>query len=138
MSFFNSENFHDGIPSELALFDLPVTQVAVNEIYYQEIRPLSQLLGDSPIAFKVSCQNSMDYLDLKGSQLYVKLRVKHTDGTKFKSAEKTVPANLFLQALFSATEVTLQNKSIITCNYNPYRSMIETLLNYGHDAKFPF
>ena len=42
---------------------------------------------------------------------------------------------LFLQALFSSTEVTLQNKAIITCNYNPYRTMIETLLNYGQDAK---
>ena len=35
----------------------------------------------------------------------------------------------------TTTEVTLQNKGIITCNYNPYRAMIETLLNFGQDAK---
>lgn len=77
----------------------------------------------------------MDYLDLKGSQLYVKLRVKKADGRNLIASEKTGPANLFLQALFSSTEVTLQNKAIITCNYNPYRAMIETLLNFGQDAK---
>lgn len=135
MSVFNADNFHEGMPSELALFDLPPTQVAVSDIYYQEIRPLSQLSGDSPIEFRISGQNSMDYLDLKGSQLYVKLRVKKADGNSLVASEKTGPVNLFLQALFSSTEVTLQNKAIITCNYNPYRALIETLLNFGQDAK---
>ena len=36
--------------------------------------------------------------------------------------------NLFLQALFSTTEVTLQDKAVITCNHNPY------YYNYGKDA----
>lgn len=135
MSVFNPDNFHEGMPSELALFDLPPTQVAVNETYFQEIRPLSQLSGDTPIEFRISGQNSMDYLDLKGSQLYVKLKVKKANGDKLDATEKTGPANLFLQALFSATEVTLQNKAVITCNNNPHRAMIETLLNYGQDAK---
>ncbi|MES9881407.1 MAG: hypothetical protein ABW185_11055, partial [Sedimenticola sp.] len=39
-----------------------------------------------------------------------------------------------LQALFSSTEIMLQNKAAITCNYNPYRAMIQTLLNFGGDA----
>lgn len=135
MSVFNTENFHEGMPSELALFDLPPTQVAVNDIYQQEIRPISQISGDSPIEFRISGQNSMDYLDLKGSQLYVKLRVLKANGNKLVATEKTGPANLFLQALFSSTEVTLQNKVVITCNYNPHRAMIETLLTNGQDAK---
>jgi len=123
------------MPSELSLFDLPPTQVAVSDIYFQEIRPLSQVSGDAPIEFRVSGQNSMDYLDLKGSQLYVKLKVKKADGTAMPDAEKTGPVNLFLQALFSSTEVSLQNKATITCNYNPYRAMIQTMLNFGQDAK---
>lgn len=44
------------------------------------------------------------------------------------------PVNLFLQALFSTTEVTLQNKAIMTCNYSAYRAYILSLLNYGQDA----
>ncbi|MCG8049062.1 MAG: hypothetical protein JAY66_25835, partial [Candidatus Thiodiazotropha taylori] len=113
----------------------PPTQTAVTDIYFQEIRPLSQLSGDGPIEFRISGQNSLDYLDLAGSQIYVKLKVKKADGSTLGATEKVGPVNLFLQALFSSTEVTLQNKAIITCNYNPYRAMMETLLNFGQDAK---
>ena len=47
---------------------------------------------------------------------------------------KVGPANLFLQSLFSTTSATLQNREIITQNFNPYRTMIQTFLNYGKDA----
>lgn len=135
MSILNREEFKEGMPSELSLFELPPTQTAVSDIYFHEIRPLSQLSGDGPIEFRISGQNSLDYLDLAGSQLYVKLKVKKGNGSKIVSTDKVRPVNLFLQALFSTTEVTLQNKAIITSNYNPYRAMFETLLNFGQDAK---
>lgn len=135
MSILNREEFKEGMPSELSLFELPPTQTAVSDIYFHEIRPLSQLSGDGPIEFRISGQNSLDYLDLAGSQLYVKLKVKKGNGSKMVSTDKVGPVNLFLQALFSTTEVTLQNKAIITSNYNPYRAMFETLLNFGQDAK---
>ncbi|XP_053381864.1 uncharacterized protein F54H12.2-like [Mercenaria mercenaria] len=134
MSVFNPESFHEGLVSELALFDLPSTQTAVADVYYEEIRPISQVSdGVSPIEFRISGQNSMDYLDMKGSQIYVKLRVKTTASGSLTS-EKVGPVNLFLQALFSSTEVTLQNKATITTNYNPYRAYIQTILNNGQDA----
>ena len=135
MSILNREEFKEGMPSELSLFELPPTQTAVSDIYFHEIRPLSQLSGDGPIEFRISGQNSLDYLDLAGSQLYVKLKVKKGNGSKIVSTDKVGPVNLFLQALFSTTEVTLQNKAITTSNYNPYRAMFETLLNFGQDAK---
>lgn len=135
MSVLNKEEFTEGVPSELSLFDLPPTQTAVTEIYNQEVRPISQLSGDGPIEFRISGQNSLDYIDLAGSQLYVKLKVKKADNSDLVGTDKVGPVNLFLQALFSTTEVTLQNKVIITCNYNPYRAIIETLLKYGKDAK---
>jgi hypothetical protein len=49
MSVVSKENFHQCMPSELALFDLPPTQVAVSDVYHEEIRPLSQVFGDAPI-----------------------------------------------------------------------------------------
>ena len=133
MSVFNEEKFKEGLVSELALFDLPCTQTSVTDVYYDEIRPLSQVSDESPFEFKISGQNSMDYLDLKNSKIYVRLKVTKADGTAL-TAEKVGPANMFLQALFSATEVTLQNKASITCNYNPYRAYIPTVLNYGPGA----
>jgi hypothetical protein len=134
MSFFNETEFKEGLVSELALFDLPATQTSVSDVYYEEIRPLSQVSSDGPFEFRISGQNSMDYLDLKNSQIYVKLKVvKASDGSAL-SGEKVGPANLILQSLFSSSEVTLQNKASFVCNYNPYRAYIQTLLNYGQDA----
>lgn len=133
---FNEQEFKEGLVSELVLFDLPNTQTSVTDVYYDEIRPLSQVSDDSPFEFKISGQNSMDYLDLRNSQIYVKLKVEKADGTALTDmkAQKVGPANLFLQALFSACEVSLQNKATMSCNYNPYRAYIHTLLNYGSDA----
>ena len=75
----------------------------------------------------------MDYLDLKGTQLCVKLKITNPDGSNL-TTKKVAPVNMLLQALFSTTEVTLQNKAIISSNYNPYIAMIQTLLSNGQDA----
>ena len=133
MSVFNEEEFREGLVSELELFNLPGVQTSVNEIYYEEIRPLSAVSDDAPFEFRVNGQHSSDYLDLKNSQLYVRLKVQKADGSDLV-AEHVGPANLLLQSLFSASEVSLQNKANITNNYNPYRAYIQTLLKYGQDA----
>ena len=133
MSVFNEQEFKAGLMSELDLFNLPSTQMSVTEFYDEEIRPISQVTSDGPFVFRINRQNSLDYLDLKNSQLYVKLKEEKSDGTALV-AEKVGPANLFLQRLFSTVEVTLQNKAMITCNYNPYIAYIQTLLKYGQDA----
>lgn len=58
----------------------------------------------------------MDYIDLKNSQVYVKLKVKKADGTALTDiqVEKVGPVDMFQQALFSMIEVTLQNKATFT------------------------
>ena len=134
MSVFNEAEFKECLVSELCVFDLPSTQTSVTDVYYDVIRPLSQVSDDSPFEFKISGQNSMDYLDLKNSQIYVRLKVEKANGTALTKAERVGPANLFLQTLFSTTEVTLQNKTTMNCNYNPYRAYFHTLLNFGTDA----
>lgn len=135
MSVLNNDAFHEGIPEALQLFDLPKTQVAVSDVMYQEIRPISQVTDGSPIEFRINSSNSADYIDLKGSQLYVKLRVLKGDGSNLKTGDKVGPVNLFLQSLFSSSEVTLQNKTSVTCNNNPYTAIITTLLNLDRSTK---
>ena len=88
MSIFNEEQFKEGLVSELALFALPSTLTSVTDIYYEEIRPSSQVSSDGPFEFKISGQNSMDYLDLKNSQIYVRLKVQKSDGTDRNHAPK--------------------------------------------------
>ena len=135
MSVLNSESFHEGIPSELALFDLPPTQTAVQDAYFAEIRPLSQISNDVPLEFRIAASDTLDYLDLHGSPLYVKLKVTKSDGNSLDGSSKVGPVNLFLQSLFSKVEVTLQSKVTLTCTRNPYRSLIKMLLNFGADAE---
>lgn len=134
MSVLSRESFHEGIPSELSLFDLPPTLTAVQDAYFAEIRPLSQISNEVPLEFKIAASNTLDYIDLASSQLYVKLKVTKADGKDLDSSSKVGPVNLFLQSLFSTVEVTLQNKVTLTCTNNPYRAMIQTLLKYGTDA----
>ena len=135
MSVLNRESFHEGIPSELALFDLAPTQTAVQDAYFAEIRPLSQISNDVPIEFRIAASNTLDYLDLNGSQIYVKLKVTKADGNNLDASSKVAQTNLFLQSLWSSVDVTLQNKITLSCAANPYRAMIQTLLNYGSDAE---
>ena len=56
------------IPEALQLFDIPKTQVAVSDVIYKEIRPMSQVTDGSPIKFRINSSNFVDYIDLKGSQ----------------------------------------------------------------------
>lgn len=68
--------------------------------------------------------------------MYVRQKVQKVDGTALTDVkvERVGPVNLFLQALFSTSEVTLQNKATFTCNNNPYRAYIQMILKYGMDA----
>ncbi|XP_056003497.1 uncharacterized protein F54H12.2-like [Ostrea edulis] len=135
MSILSNEMFKEAMPSQLSLFDLPPTQTAVENIYFQDVRPISQISDSSPIEFQLSAQNGMDYVDLKRSRLYVKLKV--TNGEKALASEDIVgPVNLLLPSLFSQLDVSMQNKPINRSGaHYPYLSMLSTLINYGADAK---
>ena len=98
MAYFTEDSFSEGVPENLPLFDLPPTQVAVNDIYYQEIPPLSQVSDETPIEFRISGQNAMDYLDLSGTQIYVKLKV--TNPNRSESVRKWVLSIYFYKVYF--------------------------------------
>lgn len=136
MAALTTEGFHEAQPSGLDLFSLPPTQTAVSNMYYDEQRSTSQLTGNAPIEFTIAAQNSLEYVDLKRSKLYLRVRIKHANGSFLKATEYVGPVNLFLQSLFSQVDVTIQNKLVTsTTTHYPYKSMIQTLLSYGSDAK---
>ncbi|KAK3086425.1 hypothetical protein FSP39_018310 [Pinctada imbricata] len=135
MSVLSSENFREAMPSQLALFDIPPTQTAVENVYYQDIRPISQISDTSPIEFQLSGQNGMEYIDLKKTRIYVKLKVLK-DSAVIDSSDNVGPVNLLLQSLFSQVDVSIQNKPISNSGvYYPYLSMLNALVHYGSDAK---
>ncbi|KAJ8307849.1 hypothetical protein KUTeg_014632 [Tegillarca granosa] len=137
MAALTTEQFQEAQPSSLNLFTLPPTQTAIEKVYFQEVRPISQLTGNNtPIEFIISGQNGMEYIDMKRSKIYVKAKIQHSDGSKYLSTEFVGPSNLLLHSMFSQCDVTLQGKSITsTTSHYPYKAMIQTLLKYGNQAK---
>ena len=132
----NKQFFVEGQPSELSLFDLPPTQVGVENIRMENVRPTSTITDSSPILFDISGQNGLEYLDLFNSQIHVKLRVLHDDNSVLTADEEVAPVNLFMQSLFSQIDVSIQGKALSTTSgYYPYKAYIQTLLRYGSDAK---
>ena len=75
-------------------------------------------------------------MDLARTQLFVKAKITKANGTAIDADTQAGPVNLFLHFLFSQGDVSLNERLISpTTNTYPYCAMIETLLNYGEEAK---
>lgn len=136
MTAINSNYLVESQPSELELFNLNPTQTAVEKIYFQQILPIGQITDTSPIQFIVSGQNGMEYIDTRRSFMSIKARIVHQDGSAIGDTEYVGPVNLAAHALFEQVDVTIQGKFITSSTGNyPYKAYIQTLLNYGNDAK---
>ncbi|MES9885140.1 MAG: hypothetical protein ABW185_30230, partial [Sedimenticola sp.] len=79
MAYLTKNGFKEAQPSQLSLFDIQPTQTAVQNIYYSEIRPITQITRNGPIEFVISGQSGMEYIDFRKSQLYVKAKIKQVD-----------------------------------------------------------
>lgn len=134
MSVLTTENFREAQTNRLELFDLPAYQTAVERVYYQDVRPVSQITESSPLEFSISGNNGLEYLDLKNSKLYLKLRIKNADGTDINEESKVGPVNNFFAALFSDCEVTFQGKTCFSNNHYAYKAYIQTILGYSQET----
>lgn len=123
------------VKSELDLFTVPPTQTVIESGKFVEYHPLSNIRDGGPIEFNIS-GNGEEYMDLAASYLHVKAKVLKADGTVLPEKEPVSAVNLFLHSLFSQVDVSLNERNISSAsNTYPYRAYIETLLNYGEDAK---
>ena len=121
--------------SEFDLFTIPATQTSNTRGQWIEYHPLSNITDSGSIEFNVSGTGE-EYLDLARTQLFVKAKITKANGNALDPNAEVGPVNLFLQSLFSQVDVSLNERLISpSTNTYPYRAMIETLLNYGEDAK---
>lgn len=117
----------------LELFQVPPTNIALEESKWMEYYPISSTLQSetAPIEFDIQGQGD-EYIDL--SQTYVQIVCKFTkdDGTALTGANTSVtPVNNIIHSLFSEIDVTLNGKIISpgTDTY-PYKAYLEKLLSY--------
>ncbi|XP_041478872.1 uncharacterized protein F54H12.2-like [Lytechinus variegatus] len=134
MAFVHNDSC-ECVKSELDLFTVPPTQTSIEHGQWVEYHPLAQFSDGGPIEFHISGSGT-EYLDLSQTQIYVKAKVVHHDGTNLVADDQVAPVNLFLHSLFSQVDVSLNDRVITpsTPTY-PYRAMIESLLQYGSEAK---
>ena len=134
MAFVHHES-QECTKSELNLFTIPATQTSITKGQWIEYHPLSNITDSGPIEFNVSGSGE-EYLDLARTLLFLKAKITKANGTALELNEQVGPVNLFLHALFSQVDVSLNERFISpSTNTYPYRAMIETLLNFGDDAK---
>ena len=121
--------------SELDLFAVPPTQTSVQQAGWVEYQPLTSILGNAPIEFDV-IGSGEDYIDVANVLLYVRAKITQNDNQNLAADSTSAPINLLLHGMFSQVDITL-NGTLISSSTNtyPYRSILETLLSYGEDAK---
>ena len=116
-----------GHMTEVALFKEPNTNIALQKIEFVDYRPVNQLTGEV-VEFNVP-GTSTQYIDLKSTRLYVKVKVVKGDGTPIHGDNKAILTNMALQSLWSQVDVSLQQQLVtkIGANY-PYKCMFDLLL----------
>ena len=121
--------------SQLDLFTVPPTQTSVVSGTWDTYHPISNLLEGSPIEFHIA-DTPEEYVDLAQTKLHIKAKITNGDGTNLVAGAPVGPTNLFMQSMFSQCEVSLNERLVSPASTNyPYRSYLETVLNYGRDAK---
>ena len=134
MAFVHHESI-ECTKTELDLFTVPTTRTSITKGQWIEYHPLSNITDSGLIEFNVSGSGE-EYLDLARTQLYVKVKITKPNGAILDPNAQVGLVNLFLHSLFSQVDVSLNERLISpSTNTYPYRAMIETLLNYGEDAK---
>ncbi|XP_077870577.1 uncharacterized protein F54H12.2-like [Saccoglossus kowalevskii] len=120
--------------TELDLFTIPPTQTSIEKGSYEEVNPLTNI-ADGPIEFVIPSAGS-DYIDIGSTLLHIKAKITNANGSNLAADATVGPANLWLHSLFNQIDVYLNGKQISDASPTySYRAMIETLLNYGGDAK---
>ena len=116
--------------SELDLFCLPPTQVAIEDSKWIQVNPRE--VNDSySIKFEYSAGSGL-YLDLAKS--YISFQAK-IDGAGADPNDKCGPVNNTAHSLFKQIDLEINGQMVTTSNaFYPYESMLLLLGNYGKEA----
>ena len=121
--------------SDTDIFTPAFVQKDIQHGFFEEIFPISKLSDSGPVEFFL--ENATDkFLDLANSYVKFKLRIKKTDGGDLGDGDIVAPINYILGTMFGQVDVKLNGTTISTSNNTyAYQAYLETLLNYGIDAK---
>ena len=121
-------------PEEVSLFQKPCNNIAYQKIQYVDYRPTSLLSSGVPLTFTIPPTGSQ-YINLKKSYLRLLVKIVNDDGTDMKEQKMVAPINNVLHSLFNQVDVQLQQQLVSTGQNYGYKAYMETLLQFGSDAK---
>lgn len=141
---------HNSIPStksELDLFSVPPTQVAIESGYWHAARLVNTCTSNGPWRFHVEADPH--YIQLNKNLLWVKMKIVKADNTDIPQASSAVdggaaafvppkiaPINLIGSTMFKQLKISLNGKLVSdSSDTYGYRCFLETVLNYGGEAK---
>ncbi|XP_023288667.1 uncharacterized protein F54H12.2-like [Orussus abietinus] len=138
MAFLHAHS-HECLKFQLSPFSLPPTQTTIDNSQWVHYKPISSLSDGSPIEFVVPGHGD-GYLDLAYTMLSARVALQsvHSDieVKTLKDVENVGPINNLLHSMFNHVDVFFNQKLVSPPNNAyAYTAYIETLLNYGSDAK---
>ena len=120
--------------SELDLFAVPPTQVAIKRGFWEEIQPSNPVTNDGPYDFRIPPDPT--YIQLNKNYVYVQMVIKKPNVPAGVSIPKYAAINLIGKTLFGQVKCWLNNKlAFDSSDKYAYKAFLETELNYGFDAK---
>ncbi|XP_072555006.1 uncharacterized protein [Paramormyrops kingsleyae] len=119
--------------SELDLFAAPMTQLSIDQTNNVEINPLNSITDQDVLDFLIPGSGNF-YLDLNSTLLYLRLKIVRADGAPLVDADPCGIIQYPLNCIFSQLDVSLNNLISSSSATHPYRSFIETLLNFSTDT----
>ena len=134
MAFYVHQDSKDALGDELNLFEVPPTVSSIESSNYVAHTPISTLFEDNPIEFTISGTNEL--LDLRRSYLHVKAKIVSPQNQPYTDDKIVAFVNLGLHSMFKQADVFINDHLITESNVlYPYRSYLETALNYSLDSK---
>ncbi len=128
--------------SEIDLFSLPPTQVAIENGFWLEVNPRNTLTRSGPFEFNLTPDPY--YVDLNRNYIYMVISVSQMDDGDVPAPgananHVVAPINLIGATFFKTVKLYLNNKlAFDSGDTYHYRAYLETVLNYSDSAKRSF
>ena len=130
-----------GTKTELNLFDMPPTQVAVENCRWKEINLRNACTNDGPYEFHIG--PDPQYLHLAKNYLLIRIKITKEDGNNLihVAANPLVdpligPINLIGKTFIQQVKLMLNGTEVFDSGDKyAYRAFLETELNYGYDSR---
>ena len=126
---------NDSASSQLDLFATPFTQTSILNGDWVELGPIRDSTN-GPLEFEIESTDDQ-YLDLQNTLITLQCKVLKSNGAALGEGNglTIMPSTYFLHSLFSTVSVTINGHEVEYESNYPYRAYLESLVNYGAEAK---